>query len=193
MLRPIRNLYDLVSSRNLALFQYAKVKSRPVTSNQFRGHLRFVHAYANAIAGNPRLGNLEQSRTDAIAVTDAHFGVRQAVNCEILSKLSVREIFAPDFALPISIGFQLINHYGTIQPSVATQISLTVPIDVEPPGHNTPWNWAFPDTRVDRLTPPVDVRREPDIDRDKPCCQRILPFHGETDNVGETVSEPTTN
>src|SRR5271170_7958764 len=97
-------------------------------SNQLCGHLWFIHAYANAVACHPWLGNLEQRGANPITVADAHCSVRQTVNGEVFSKLSIREIATAKFALPVLVGIQLIDHHGTIHTTMPSHISLAIPV-----------------------------------------------------------------
>lgn len=91
-------------------------------------------------------------RPDSVA--DTHFGVGQVINGEVFPKLSVREIGAAEFALPVSVGIHLVNHDGKIQASMAKQVSLAVTVYVKPSGHDTAQCWIFPDTGADGLAMP---------------------------------------
>ena len=54
-----------------------------------RRHLRLVHPDADAVARDPRLADLEQRRTDAVAVTDADLVIGEAGDREVLAELPV--------------------------------------------------------------------------------------------------------
>jgi hypothetical protein len=49
---------------------------------------------------------------------------------------------------------------------VAEEIALSVPLDVEPPNASTALYRLLPDGRVNGPSPPLDVAREADIDRE---------------------------
>src|SRR3954454_8238407 len=76
-LRALRDLHELVARAYLALLDHTKIKSRPVVRHQQRRNAWLVHAYPDAVAGDPRLRDLEQSVVDAKSVADAHFVVGQ--------------------------------------------------------------------------------------------------------------------
>lgn len=58
--------------------------------DQRHGHLRLVHANAYEVTGDTRLGNFEQGGTDSKAIANANFGVGQAIDGKVFTKLSVR-------------------------------------------------------------------------------------------------------
>jgi hypothetical protein len=49
------------------------------------------------------LSHLEQRASDTVTVADAHLVVGQAVDSEILAKLSVSEIGSAELALPVAV------------------------------------------------------------------------------------------
>src|SRR6478752_7243543 len=87
-----RNLRDLVARLDFPFLKHTEIETGSVVRDHKRRHLRHVHAYPQSIAGDARLGHLEQRAADAVAVSDTHLRVRQAVDCEILAKLPVDEI-----------------------------------------------------------------------------------------------------
>src|SRR5580658_2214813 len=87
---------NLVAGLDLSLLQHTEIEARPAVGNQERGHARFVHAYADAIASHSGLGDLEQGRANPVSVADADFRIGQTVNCKVLSELSGNEICATD-------------------------------------------------------------------------------------------------
>ncbi len=160
-----QDLDDRVASLDLALFEDAEVKARPVMRDDQRGHLRVVHPDAEAIAGHPRLRHLEQRAADPVMIADAHLRVGQAVDREILAELAVNEVLAAKLSLPIIVGLNLINEDRAMLAAMAFEIALAIPVDVEPPRHATALHGRFPDAGVDSSALPRDVARETDIDR----------------------------
>src|SRR6476659_6783823 len=86
------HLHDFVAGAHVAFLEYTEVESRSSARRQQRGHARLVHANADAIAGYARLCDLEQRAADLIAVTDTHDIIRQSIDREVLSELSVDEV-----------------------------------------------------------------------------------------------------
>src|SRR5262249_45098676 len=126
---------------------------------------------ADAVAGNARLRDFEQRGADAIAVADRRLGIREAVHRKVFSELSVGKIVAGEFAFPVPVGIQLIDHHGAIRAAMAAQISLTVAVEIEPSNLYPARDRTFPDSGVDGLSAPRNIAREPDVNRYKPCCQ----------------------
>src|SRR4051794_10065365 len=54
-LRALRDLHELVARAYLALLDHTKIKSRPAVRHQQRRNAWLVHAYPDAVAGDPRL------------------------------------------------------------------------------------------------------------------------------------------
>ena len=82
-------------------------------------HLRIVHSNSEAIAGDTRLSHFKDCSADPVSVPNANLIVGEAFNGEILSKLSILEVISAEFALPIPVGFDLIDHDGTMFTAVA--------------------------------------------------------------------------
>ena len=87
-----QDLHDLVAGFDLALFEDAKIKARPVMRHHERRHLRLVHSDAEPVAGDARLRHLEQRASNPVMVADAHLCVGQAVDREVLAELTVNEV-----------------------------------------------------------------------------------------------------
>ena len=104
-----QDLHDLVAGFDLALFENAKIKARPVMRHHERGHLRLVHPDAEPVAGDARLRHLEQRAPNPIMVADAHLCVGQAVDREILAELTISEVIAAELSLPIAVRIDLID------------------------------------------------------------------------------------
>ena len=82
-----RDREDRVAGADLAFLEHAQVEARPSAGGQERGHLRLVRANADAVAGGPGLGHLEQRSPDPVAVADADLVVRQPLDGEVLAEL----------------------------------------------------------------------------------------------------------
>jgi hypothetical protein len=74
-LGPRGHLDDLISGLDGTLTQHPQVKPGPVMGDQQRRDLRVVHPDAYPVAGDPRLGHLEQRLPDPVPVADAHLVV----------------------------------------------------------------------------------------------------------------------
>src|SRR5262245_19468946 len=85
----LSNLHDFVAGAHLAFPQDAEVEPWPSAGCQQSRHPGLVHANADAIAGNARLGDLEQRAADLITVADAHRIVGQSFDPEVLADLSM--------------------------------------------------------------------------------------------------------
>ena len=161
--RALGDLHDLVARFHLAFLQHAQVKARFLVCDQQRRHLGLVHADADPVAGDTRLGDLKEGAADAVLVADAHLLVGQAIDGKILPELSEHEVIATELALPIVIGLHLVDEDRPLLPSVPGQVSLLVTIDVEPPHHPSALNGLLPDGGAHRLPTPGDVAGQTNV------------------------------
>ena len=99
----LSHFHDFVAGRHRTLLQYAEVESRPSAGGQQCRHARLAHPNADAIAGNARLGYLEQRTADLITVADTDGVIRQSFDREILAELSMDEVVPVQVLLPIAI------------------------------------------------------------------------------------------
>jgi len=113
-LRAIGDFYNLVAFTDLAFLDNAKIKAGSMMGDEQRGHLRVAHPNADAITGDPRLADLEQSISDSVTIADADLIVGKAIDCEVFAELAILEVMSAKQRLPISVRFELIHHYGTI-------------------------------------------------------------------------------
>ena len=129
------------------------------------GHLWVVHADAEAIAGDAGLGDFKERGADAVAVADADFAVRQAIDGEIFAELPVGKIGAAELALPVTVGVELVDHDRAIRATVAAQIALAVTVDIQAPDHEAARSGSFENAGVHGLAAPADVAWQADVDR----------------------------
>src|SRR5437660_797484 len=114
-----------------------------------------------------RLGHLEEGTPDAIAVANADLVIRQSFDGEVLAELPVAEVTAAQPLLPVSIRFNLIDEARSLLATVAAEIALPVTFDIEQPDAPPPLHRLLPDARVHGLSTPLDVARQPDVDREQ--------------------------
>src|SRR5262249_52390956 len=93
------------------------------------------HADADPIAGDARLRHFEQGIADPVMIADAHFSIRQSVDCKILSELAIGKVVSTELVLPITIRFDLVDKDCPVFAAMPRQISSAVSIDVEPSYH----------------------------------------------------------
>src|SRR5262249_1820773 len=115
-----------VASADLAFLQDAEVEPRPSARGEERRHARLVHADADAVARDARLGDLEHRATDLIAVADAHGVVGQAFDREVLAELAVDEVGALQMVLPVAIRLDLIDEHGALLAAVPGEVALAI-------------------------------------------------------------------
>src|SRR4051794_18258267 len=87
-LGPIGDLHDRIAAAELALLDDATVEARAPAAGEERSHARLVHADTEAVAGDPRLRDLEDGGADPEAVADARLVVREPVDGEVLAELT---------------------------------------------------------------------------------------------------------
>ena len=160
-----RDLHDLVAGFDLSLLEDAEVEAGSAMGDQQCGHLRLVHADADAVAGDTRLRHFEQSTTDPVMIADAHRIIGKSFNGEVLAELPIDEVAAAEPVLPIAVRADLIDKNGPMLPAVPGQIALPVTLDVQPPHHPPTLNGSLPDRGMDRPSLPRDVARQTHIDR----------------------------
>src|SRR5271169_6322095 len=96
-------------------------------------------------------------------VSDTHLVVRQPVDGEILPELPVAEVASPEVVLPIPIGVRLIHQYGPAFAAVASEVTLSVAVYIEPTHHARAFNRRLPNAGMNRLALPSDVTRQAHI------------------------------
>ncbi len=159
------DLDDVVAGADLALLQDAEVEPRPPARGQQRGHARLVHPDADAIAGDARLGDLEQGAADPVAIADKDAVVGQAFDREVLAELAVDEVAPSELLLPVAVGFDLVDEDRAALAAVAGEIALAVPVEIQPARAQTPRRRLLPDAGMYDAASPRDVAWEADIDR----------------------------
>ena len=74
-LRAAHDPHDLVTGRDLSLFEDTKIETGPAVRDEQCSHLRLVHADADPVTGDARLRHLEQRAADTVTIADAHLVV----------------------------------------------------------------------------------------------------------------------
>src|ERR1700722_16034494 len=158
------DLDNLIARLDLTLCQNPQIETGPAVRHQQGRHPRLVHANTNPVTSNTRLCHFKQNTPDPVAVADTDLPVRQALDREVLAELSVNEVVAPQFFLPILIGVDLINENSAMLTAVSGQVALPIAIDVETPDYTRPLNCCFPNRGVHDLPLPCDIPRQPHVD-----------------------------
>ncbi len=123
------HLHDLVAGPHLALGQHPEVEAGPVASHQQRRDLRVVQPDTDPVAGDPRLGHLEDRVPDPVPVPDAHLVVRQAFHGEVLAELPEHEVVPAELALPVPVRVELVDQDGSLLATVPVEVALPVPVE----------------------------------------------------------------
>jgi hypothetical protein len=126
-------------------------------------HPRFIHANADAVAGDARLCDFESRAADLITVADTHGIVSHSFDREVLAELSVNKIGPLQLLLPIAIRFNLINEDGSLLSTMTGEIALAVANNIELVHHLPSRNWTFPDGGMDSLAVPCHVAWKTDV------------------------------
>src|SRR5581483_5469060 len=148
---------DLITRGDEALMQHPEIEAWPVMRDEQRGHRGFAEPDADAVARHAWLGDLEDRLADLVAIADAARVVGQPVDREVLAELAVREVAAPEFALPVPVGLDLVNEHGAMLAAVRGSVGLVVPVDVDLANHPRTIDGLLPDCRANRLALPLDV------------------------------------
>ena len=100
---PVSVLMIASPASNVSLAEDTHVEAGTVVADEQCGQLGLTNTQADAIAGDPRLGDLELGAADAIPVPDADLVVGKTVDGEVLAELAIREVVAPEVLLPIRV------------------------------------------------------------------------------------------
>src|SRR5580658_11297189 len=92
LLWPVGYLHDFISGTDFPFFDDAEVKPRALVGNEQAGHLGLTHANADPVAGNSRLGYLEQCTANAVTVADADLVIGKTLDGQVLAELTVLEV-----------------------------------------------------------------------------------------------------
>ncbi len=79
-LGAVSDFGDFVAGGDFAFFQDTKIKTGAMVGDEERGHLRLVHADADAIAFDAGPGDFEKSGAEAETVADADLSVGRTVD-----------------------------------------------------------------------------------------------------------------
>src|SRR5690349_13810370 len=90
-------------------------------------------------------------------IADAHFSIRQSLDCKILPELAIGKVVSTELVLPITIRFDLVDKDCPVFAAMPRQIPLPVTVDVEPPHQPSALNRRLPDGGVDDFALPLDV------------------------------------
>jgi hypothetical protein len=113
------------------------------------------------------LRHFEQGIADPVMIADAHFSVRQSLDCKILSELAIGKVVSTELVFPITIRLDLVDKDSPVLAAMPRQISLAVAIDVEPSCHPSALDRRLPDGGVNDFALPLDVARQTHIDREQ--------------------------
>ena len=105
---------------------------------------------------------------DPVAVADADHVVGQALDGEVLPELPGDEVVAPQLALPVAVGIELVDEHRAHLAAVPAQIALAIAVDVQAAHHPRPVDRVLPHRRVHRAALPHHVPRHAHVDRDQP-------------------------
>jgi hypothetical protein len=126
-------------------------------------HLRVVHPYTDAIAGDARLRHLKQRAADPVAISDANLVIGKPIDCQVLAELTVLEVVTLQVHLPITIGVELIDHHSTMFSAVTCDVALTITVEIEAARHHPAGYGPLPDSGVDHSALPFDIGWEADV------------------------------
>jgi hypothetical protein len=163
MLRAVGNLQDLVARADLPFFKYAAIEAWSLMRDQECRHLRVVHPYTDAIAGDARLRHFKQRAADPVAISDADFVIGKAIDCQVLAELTILEVVTLEVHLPVTIGVELIDHDSTMLPAVTCDVALTITVEIETARHHPAYYGPLPDSGVYHLALPFDVGWKADV------------------------------
>ena len=119
----------------------------------------------DAVAGDARLGDLEDGVADPVAVADAHLVVAEPVDGEVLAELSVDEVVSAELAFPVPVRVDLVDEHRALLAAVPAEIALAVAVDVELAHAAGSGHGILEDTREHGPALPGDVLRQADVDR----------------------------
>jgi hypothetical protein len=117
-----------------------------------------------AIAGDPRLGDLNNHLADLVVIADAYLVIGQAINSEVLTKSTRLQVVSAEFGGPVVVGGERHLHSAVLS-YVSIEITLTVAVDVEPANHARPVDRCFPNPGVHGSIAPAHVLGHTDIYR----------------------------
>ena len=156
---------DLVAGLDLAFVDDPHVEAGAMVTDQQRREPGLAQPQTHPVARDPRLGDLEFGRPDAVPVTDAHVGVGQPVDGQVLAEVAVAEVVAAEMALPVPVGVDLVDQHRPLLAAVAGQVALPVAVDIQPADHGRAVYRLLPYAGIDRLALPRDVARQADVHR----------------------------
>jgi hypothetical protein len=131
-------------------------------------HLRVVHPYTDAIAGDSRLRHFKQRAADPVAISDADLVIGKAIDCQVLAELTILEVVTLEVRLPVAIGVELIDHHSTVLSAVTRDVALTITVEIETARNHPACYGPLPDSGADHFALPFDIGWKADVQRNKP-------------------------
>ena len=86
---PVAIFDHVVARADVALLEHAEVEAGTAVGHEERSHARLVHPDPDPVTRDPRLGDLEERRPDAVPVADADLVVAEPLDREVLAELAV--------------------------------------------------------------------------------------------------------
>jgi hypothetical protein len=100
---------------------------------------------------------------DSVSISDADLVIGKTIDCEVFSKLPILKIVSSEMKFPVSIGTELVDHYGALFPSVTCKVPLAIAIEIQSTREDSVCYGPLPDCGSDQLTLPLNLTREADI------------------------------
>src|SRR4051794_25629886 len=159
------DLEDPAPRLHLALLEHAEVEAGAPVGDQQCRNARIVHAKPDAVAGDARLGDLEERAADPVAVADAYLVVAEPFHREVLAELPVDEVASSQLVLPVAIRLDLIDEDGALLAAVPGTITLAVAVHVELADAASAADGILVDAGEHALPLPRHVLGHADVDR----------------------------
>ncbi len=127
--------------------------------------MRIVHSNSEPVACYAGLRHFKHRAADSVPVPNTNLIVRKSVDSEVLSKLSVIKTGPSELVRPIVVGFELIDHHGTLFAAMTLKIRLAIAIQIEPASKDAAGYGLLPNRRTDLFPLPFNLLRKTDVDR----------------------------
>jgi hypothetical protein len=127
---------EVVARTDIAFFEDPEVKADATALEKLLRELWIPHLDAEPVAGNARLGHLNQRFPDPkdIAYVDAVFG--HPFNGEILAELRKLEVIPAKFPRPVLVMFSGVHANRLVDSTVTAEIDLLVAAQIQGPKHD---------------------------------------------------------
>jgi len=152
-----------VSGGGFSLLDYRKIEATESAAQESLDHILALEFGCQFEARETGSCDSDQGRANAILVSHANAGLKQALGREVLSESAPWQFFFWKLMAPVAVVLGRINVDGFVHAAMHREIGLTVAVEVRFPEHDPAVYWLLENTGFERGTLPGEKAGQPDV------------------------------